>query len=66
MWICKLIIALGMAKSNNEARRHVEGGAVTIGPERAKVSDGKANVTVEDGLIVRVGNRQVKKVRLQG
>src|SRR5262249_49724254 len=49
--ICKLLVLLGMAKSNNEARRLVEGGAVSIGPERTKVSDPKANIAVSDGLI---------------
>jgi tyrosyl-tRNA synthetase len=64
MPICKLLVLLGMAKSNNEARRLVEGGAVSIGPERTKVSDPKANIAVRDGLIVRAGSRQIKRVRL--
>src|SRR5205823_8442851 len=29
IWICKLLVLAGLAKGNNEARRHVEGGAVT-------------------------------------
>src|SRR5438309_8738078 len=33
IWICKLLVLAGLAKSNNEARRHVEGGAVTIGTD---------------------------------
>jgi tyrosyl-tRNA synthetase len=64
MWICKLLTALGLAKSNNEARRAVEGGGVTLGPDRTKVSDAKATVPVSDGLIVRVGKRSVVKVKL--
>jgi tyrosyl-tRNA synthetase len=64
LWICKLLVVLGLAKSNSDARRSVEGGGVTIGPERTKVSDPKANVAVHDGLIVRVGNRRVVKVKL--
>jgi tyrosyl-tRNA synthetase len=64
MWICKLLVTLGMAKGNNEARRLIEGGAITVGPDREKITDTKASVTVVDGLVVRVGNRQVKKVRL--
>src|SRR5262249_37672632 len=31
--VSKLLVRLGMAKSNNEARRHVQGGAVNVGPE---------------------------------
>lgn len=65
MGVAKLLVSLGMAKSNNEARRSVEGGAVTIGADKQKVADPKANIEVIDGLIVRVGNRQVKKIRLK-
>ena len=64
MWVCKLLVTLGLAKSNNDARRHVEGGAVTIGTEKEKIGDPKANIAVSDGLIVRVGNRNIRKVRL--
>ena len=32
----KLLVALGLATSNNEARRLVQGGGVTVGPERTK------------------------------
>src|SRR5262245_9061995 len=37
----KLLVALGMAPSNNEARRLVQGGGVSVGPDRAKVGDRK-------------------------
>jgi tyrosyl-tRNA synthetase len=63
--IARLLSLAGLAKSNNEARRAVEGGGVTIGEDRQKVSDPKANVTVTDGLIVRVGKRNVVRVRLR-
>ena len=43
----------------------IEGGAVTIGPNREKISDPKAMITIVDGLIVRVGNRNVKRVALK-
>lgn len=66
IWICKLLVLLGLAKSNNEARRLVQQGGVTIGPERTKVDDPTANIAVSDGLIVRVGNRRVVRVRLAG
>jgi tyrosyl-tRNA synthetase len=62
--ICKLLVLLHLASSNNEARRSVTGGAVTFGPEREKVTDPTTNVVVTDGLIVRVGKRQVVRVRL--
>src|SRR5262249_8722350 len=64
MPIYKLVAACGLAKSNNEARQHVKWGAVTIGPERQKITDPVAYVVVTDGLIVRVGNRKVVRIRL--
>jgi tyrosyl-tRNA synthetase len=66
MWICKLLVLLGLADSNNDARRLVQGGGVTVGPDREKVTDPKANVAVPEGLIVRVGNRRVVRVRRGG
>jgi tyrosyl-tRNA synthetase len=64
MWICKLLVVLGLTKSNNEARRLVQQGGVTIGPERQKVTDATASIAVSDGLIVRAGKLQVARVRL--
>jgi len=65
MWICKLLVLIGLAESNGEGRRAVEGKAVTIGPDREVVSDPKANVAVIDGMIVRNGKRKIAKVRLR-
>jgi tyrosyl-tRNA synthetase len=65
MRICKLLVHAGLAKSNNEARRHVEGGGVSVGPERTKITDPTANVPVTDGLVVRFGNRRVVRLRLR-
>jgi tyrosyl-tRNA synthetase len=62
--ICKLLVLVGLAKSGNEARRHVESGGVTIGPDKEKITDPKAVVAVHDGLIVRFGSRRVVRVRL--
>jgi tyrosyl-tRNA synthetase len=62
--IAKLLVSLGLAKSNNEARQKVQEGAVTIGPERAKIADPKASVAVSDGLIVRLGSRRIVRVKL--
>jgi len=64
IWICRLLGLAGLAKGNNEARRHIEGGGVSIGPDRQKIADPTANIPVTDGLIVRVGKRNVVRVRL--
>jgi len=60
----KLLVLLKLAASNNEARRAVEGGAVTIGAERTRITDPKAAIGVVDGLVVRVGNRRVVRIRI--
>jgi tyrosyl-tRNA synthetase len=65
MSVAKLLVALGLAASNKEARRLIEGGGVTIGPERTKVTDVNATVEATSGLIVRVGNRKVVRVRVE-
>ncbi len=59
----KLLVLLNLAKSNNEARRHVQGGGVTLGPDREKVTDPNLAVAVTDGLVVRFG-RKIVRVRL--
>jgi tyrosyl-tRNA synthetase len=65
IWICKLLQLPGWVKSNNEARRAVEGGGVNIGPERTKITDWKANIPITDGLIVRWTSRRVARLRLR-
>jgi tyrosyl-tRNA synthetase len=55
----KLLVALQLASSGNEARRKVQEGAVTIGAERQKVTDPNSLVKVSDGLIVRAGKKIV-------
>jgi tyrosyl-tRNA synthetase len=66
IWICKLLVKLGLVQSNNQARQLLgPQSGVTLGPDRQKVTDPTANVPVPDGLIVRVGNRRVVRLRLQ-
>jgi len=60
----KLIVALKLASSGNEARRLIQQGGVTIGPDRRKVEDPNGVVPIETGLIVRVGSRKIVRVVL--
>jgi tyrosyl-tRNA synthetase len=60
----QLLVLLGLAKSKNEARRSIEGGGVTIGPDKEKITDVDAQIAVTNGLIVRVGKRRVVRVKL--
>lgn len=62
--VTKLLVKLNLAKSGNEARQKVVEGAVTVGPERTKITDPKATVAVSDGMIVRIGNRRIARVKL--
>ncbi|MGE3822128.1 MAG: tyrosine--tRNA ligase [Isosphaeraceae bacterium] len=63
--LAKLIVALGMESSTSNARRVIEQGGVTIGPDRESVRDPKASVVVRDGLIVRVGKRKIARVSVK-
>jgi tyrosyl-tRNA synthetase len=61
----KLLVVLGLTKSNNDARRAIQAGSVTIGPDKTKIDDPMANIDVTDSLIVRVGKRQVVRVKIK-
>jgi tyrosyl-tRNA synthetase len=64
--VLKLLVALGLATSNNEARRLIQGGGVSVGPDRNnKLTDPNGTIEVTDGLIVRKGgSKHVRRVRL--
>ncbi len=57
-----LLVELGLAESNGEARRLISQGGVSVDGER--VADTEAEVPVRDGLLVRVGRRRFARVRL--
>jgi tyrosyl-tRNA synthetase len=62
--LLQLLVKVGFCKSNNEARQKVIEGAVTIGPERTKITDPRATVTVEDGLVVRLGSKKIVRIKV--
>jgi tyrosyl-tRNA synthetase len=62
--ILDLLVKLKFCVSKNEARNRVSEGAVTIGPDRVKVTDPKATIPLEDGLIVRLGAKKIARIRL--
>ncbi|MBO0696758.1 MAG: tyrosine--tRNA ligase, partial [Zavarzinella sp.] len=64
--LLRLLVMVGFCKSNNEARQKVTEGAVTIGPDRTKMTDPKANVTIEDGLTIRLGSKKIVRLRIGG
>lgn len=60
--IAALISGLGLAKSNSDARRHMEAGAVSLDTER--VTDPKLRLSVAEltGKTLRVGKHQFRKL----
>jgi tyrosyl-tRNA synthetase len=64
IWICKLLVLCQFAKSNGEARRTIQQGGVTIGPDRTKITDPELNLEITDGLILRVGSRRIVRMRI--
>ena len=58
--LLNLMVLARLAKSNGEARRLVRQGAVRINDE--KISDERAEIVPEDGMIIRSGKRGFAKV----
>jgi len=64
MNVCRLLTRLGLTASNSEARRLIQQGGVTIGPERTRISDPNLELVLQDGLILRIGNnRKIVRIR---
>jgi tyrosyl-tRNA synthetase len=59
-----LIAETKLAASKGEARRKIEEGAFNYGPDRTKVTDVKATISVADGLVIRLG-RKIFRVRIK-
>jgi len=60
--LAALIAGLGLAKSNSDARRHIQAGAVSLDSE--KQTDPTAKLPIEDlvGKTLRVGKHQFRKL----
>jgi tyrosyl-tRNA synthetase len=64
LWIAKLLVKTSLAPSTSEGQRLVKGGGVTVGPDRTKVTDPKAEIQLTDGLLLRVGSRKIARIRI--
>jgi tyrosyl-tRNA synthetase len=66
VWVVKLLTESGMASSNGEARRLIQGGGVSIDGER--VGDTDLDLKPKDGMLLKVGKRRFLrlKVKLSG
>jgi tyrosyl-tRNA synthetase len=61
--VVDLLVRAGLAESKSEARRLITQGGVSLDGERVKQPD--AEVSVADGLILRVGRRRFARIRLR-
>lgn len=64
--ICKLLTRVGLTPSNSEARRLIQQGGVNSGPERTRITDPNLEMVLQDGLILRIGNRKIVRIRWDG
>ena len=60
IWIIKLLLLTQMVSSRTEAERLVRQGAVTF--DGKKIKEVRKNVTVRDGVVLRVGRRKFRKI----
>jgi len=64
VWIVRLLTETGLAKSNGEARRLIQGGGIYI--DGQKVNDENMEVEVADGMLLRAGKRRFLKLKNTG
>lgn len=64
--IVRLLRMVGLVDTLAEAKRLIEAenSNITVGTERRRITNYKDVVKVEDGLIIRVGRKRIKKVEL--
>ena len=64
VWVCKLLVGAGLAKSNAEARRVIGQGGVAL--DAAKLDNPDAEIPLESlaGAVLRVGPRRYVRLRL--
>lgn len=62
IWVVKLMVQAGLAKSNGEARRLIQGGGVSLDGERIVDPDFEVVVPAEGEGILKVGKRRFMKI----
>ncbi len=62
LWCVDLIVRAGLAATNNDARRKIEGGGVTYGG--ARIDDPHAHVIIADGAVLKVGKKNFRRTVL--
>lgn len=59
-----LLKETGLCGSTSEAMRQIDQGAVYVGDELRRVQDRREEITVVEGLLIKVGKRKMCRVRL--
>ncbi|CAN5777071.1 tyrosine--tRNA ligase [soil metagenome] len=62
VWLPRLLVATGLAASNGEARRSVQGGGVRLGPEVLEDPDAELEVDAVRGEVLSVGRRRFVRI----
>ena len=60
IWIAKLVVTCGFAKSNGEAKRLVKQGGVSIDGDA--ISDESSDLEITDGMLLKVGKRRFARI----
>jgi len=60
IWIVRLIVSCGLARTNAEARRLIAQGAVSIDGKR--ITDSSLDLAVKSGALIRAGKRRMARV----
>ena len=58
--ICKLLVSIGFANSNSEAKRMVEAKGVKV--DNITVEDCKKIIEIKDGIVISFGKRKILKI----
>ena len=62
VWVPKLLVSLGMAKSNGEARRLIEQGGVSLDGERMSDASREIPAAPSSSCLIKVGKRHFVRV----
>jgi tyrosyl-tRNA synthetase len=61
VWVVRLLTDSGLVSSNSEARRLIAGGGVYL--DQVKVPNDNYEITLSDGMLIKVGKRKFLRLR---
>lgn len=63
VWVCRLLVATGLARGTGDARRLIEQGGVKINGERVRAVSTEYEPAALEGAVIQVGSRHFVRVR---